>query len=157
MKIKSKFKRYEIAYAAQFFYDLLGLESRKIRIKPIKKLNIPGLTQKEKESLESGEWVLEGWVQPTGIRGLEYEIYIEPTLRLKEQLRTLAHEMTHIKQYEQDGFDNDLGRDYVLFRGKKYPKDNDEKFYRSAPWEIEAEENEDLLLEAFQDFIGEDL
>ncbi len=157
MTIKSKFKSYEIAYAAEFFYDVLGLESKKIRIKPIKKLNIVGLTQEEKESIENGEWVIDGWVQPASIRGLEYTIYIEPTLRLRDKIRTLAHEMTHIKQYEQDGLDNDLDNDYVLFRGKKYPKDDDEAFYLSAPWELEAEENENVLLERFQDFMGEEI
>ena len=44
----------------------------------------------------------------------EYEVDIKRTLRMREMLCTLAHEMVHVKQYElgQLTQDNEAGMDY---------------------------------------------
>ena len=50
----------------------------------------------------------------TELEDNEYEIDVKRTLRLREMLCTLAHEMVHVKQYElgQLTQDNEKGIDY---------------------------------------------
>lgn len=67
--------------------------------------------------------------------------------KIGEMIKTLAHEMVHVKQYAK----NELGKEMALARGGKkgvrivtrwqgdlwYPKAKEHDYY-DAPWEIEA-------------------
>jgi hypothetical protein len=145
--IKCKLPSEKLAHAAEFFFDQLGLESRSIKILPIPEI-LPSelLEANEIRDLESGD-VIEGWVQPL-IRALRYKVYINPAADEVEQILSLAHEMTHIKQYEQDGLEEYLDEEEVLFRGKTYSRNN----YWNAPWEVEAREMEEILYDEFEEF-----
>jgi len=53
-----------------------------------------------------------------------------------ELVKTIGHELTHVKQFTYDGleFDHD---DVVVFRNSEYRFENDMEYWLS-PWEIEA-------------------
>jgi hypothetical protein len=57
--------------------------------------------------------------------------------------KTIFHEMTHIKQYMQDGFK--IGAKKVSWQGKKFSVKS-EKDYWLSPWEMEARAMEEALL-----------
>ena len=59
------------------------------------------------------------------------------------KIRTLAHEMIHIKQYVY----NELNEEMTMWRGRKV---NSEKIpYFNQPWEIEAWKKGDKIYEQF--------
>jgi hypothetical protein len=57
--------------------------------------------------------------------------------------KTIFHEMTHIKQYMQDGFK--IGAKKVSWQGKKFSVKS-EKDYWLSPWEMEARAMEEAML-----------
>lgn len=57
--------------------------------------------------------------------------------------KTIFHEMTHIKQYMEDGFK--IGAKKVSWQGKKFNMKS-EKDYWLSPWEMEARAMEEALL-----------
>lgn len=57
--------------------------------------------------------------------------------------KTIFHEMTHIKQYMQDGFK--IGAKKVSWQGKKFSMKS-EKDYWLSPWEMEARAMEEAML-----------
>jgi hypothetical protein len=57
--------------------------------------------------------------------------------------RSIFHEMTHIKQYMQDGFK--IGAKKVSWQGEKFSVKS-EKDYWLSPWEMEARAMEEALL-----------
>ena len=57
--------------------------------------------------------------------------------------RTIFHEMTHIKQFMQDGFK--IGAKKVSWQGEKFNVKS-EKDYWLSPWEMEARAMEEALL-----------
>ena len=61
----------------------------------------------------------------------EFQIEIHPGIGAAEILKTLAHEMTHIKQYAY----NETNETLTRWKGKKIDSDID---YWVQPWEIEA-------------------
>lgn len=70
-----------------------------------------------------------------GKRPKEFLIEIDTKQSKASQLKTLAHEMVHVKQYAM-GELADLDRQgKVKFNNKKYSRDT---FYWMQPWEIEA-------------------
>lgn len=62
----------------------------------------------------------------------EFEIELHPGIGAHEILKTLAHEMTHIKQYVYGETNDQLTR----WKGNKI--DSDQVEYWNQPWEIEA-------------------
>jgi len=69
----------------------------------------------------------------------ESVIVIAKRLSKLETIKTLFHEMVHVKQYT----DGRLKQDGVWL-GKKYDCD-----YVDLPWEIEAHETEQIMMEQF--------
>lgn len=62
----------------------------------------------------------------------EFEIEVNPKLRLRRMLETVAHEMVHVKQYAR----RELHPSKEVWMGKTYnPKKTS---YWDLPWEIEA-------------------
>ena len=57
--------------------------------------------------------------------------------------RTIFHEMTHIKQFMQDGFK--IGAKKVSWQGEKFNVKS-EKDYWLSPWEMEARAMEEAML-----------
>jgi hypothetical protein len=57
-----------------------------------------------------------------------------PSLKYKETLRTLFHELVHLKQYVNNEL-FDYANGSVRYRGDIYNSDHD---YWESPWEIEA-------------------
>ena len=53
-----------------------------------------------------------------------------------ELVKTIGHELTHVKQFIYNGLEFDL-EDVVVFRGSEYRFENDLEYWL-APWEIEA-------------------
>ena len=62
----------------------------------------------------------------------EFEIELNPNIGAAEILKTLAHEMTHIKQYAY----NETNETLTRWKGRKVDSDNMD--YWVQPWEIEA-------------------
>lgn len=115
----------------------------------LNKMNLPsGKIKLEFGSLEDdvqGKVKVEGDKTPYKIRSYKVIMRTNSPHSSDDQIKTLAHEMHHIKQVE-DGklnvFDNS-------WEGKVYPKykDNDPK-ERTLPWEVDARMNaEDLYVD----------
>lgn len=67
--------------------------------------------------------------------GHYYIVRLSDQYNDKLTIKTVFHEVTHIKQYFYDGLD--LGTP-AKFKGKKYKKTT----YENAPWEVEARKAE---------------
>ncbi len=79
----------------------------------------------------------------TSGRAREFNIEINGTISAEDKIRTLAHEMVHVKQYAYD----ELNSEMTLWRGKKV---NPDKIpYAQQPWEIEAWTKGDKLYRSF--------
>lgn len=79
----------------------------------------------------------------TSGRAREFIIEINGSLDKEDKIRTLAHEMVHVKQYAYD----ELNCEMTLWRGKKV--DPDKIPYAQQPWEIEAWTKGDKLYRSF--------
>jgi hypothetical protein len=73
----------------------------------------------------------------------EFEIEIHPGIGAAEILKTLAHEMTHIKQFAY----NETNENLTRWKGLRVDPDNLE--YWVQPWEIEAHGMESGLFTKF--------
>jgi hypothetical protein len=67
-------------------------------------------------------------------------LYIDKTLPEEEKIRTIAHELVHVKQYLY----NELNEQMTLWRGRKVSEDDFENYF-DRPWEKEAYELGDIL------------
>lgn len=75
----------------------------------------------------------------------EFSVHVSNSLSLKSQLETLAHELTHVKQFARNelvDFDNSTTR----YKRRVYSSDTP---YKKQPWEIEAMANEHKLANKF--------
>lgn len=76
----------------------------------------------------------------------EFEIFLSPTLSKKKIIKTIAHEMVHIKQFARGEFKvYDQGK--YRWMGKQM--NMTEKQYKKMPWEIEAHMSEKYLHDAY--------
>lgn len=135
-------------------------------------VSIDGAGKKRTEELyEAVQFFADILMDPRVVRNLEIDIEVESgldvqgeviseddcknpryfTIRLKRNqqediIKTLAHEMVHVKQYAK----NELGKEFALARGGKglkiatrwhgefwNPKRKEDAYF-DAPWEIEA-------------------
>jgi hypothetical protein len=64
---------------------------------------------------------------------ISFVIEVRQTDSEEEKLKTLAHEMVHVRQYIR----GELNEEMSVWRGRKV--DSDEIPYAEQPWEIEAE------------------
>ena len=95
--------------------------------------------------INTKEEMLEGTADR--IKSKRYEIRLNKYKLIEQSdiLVALFHEMTHVKQYDQNGF-----RFYnkkAIFDGKEYSTDE----YWFSPWEMEARAMERPLLYAFKE------
>lgn len=73
-----------------------------------------------------------------------FKIWLYPSDYTRGVLRTVFHEMTHVKQFFYGELD--LDRSIPRWKGKKCGAD-----YKNQPWEQEAHEMEVVLLKEFLD------
>ena len=69
-----------------------------------------------------------------------YEIRLNSRYNDKRIVKSVFHEMTHVKQFAFDGLK--MGSRVDEFKGKKYRRVD----YWDAPWEVEARQMEKILL-----------
>jgi len=72
----------------------------------------------------------------------DFTLYIDKNLPEEEKIRTIAHELVHVKQYVY----NELNEQMTLWHGKKVSEDDYENYF-DRPWEKEAYELGDKLYE----------
>jgi hypothetical protein len=83
----------------------------------------------------------------------KFKIYIDPTISKERQLRALAHELVHCKQF----YRKELGVTVETFAAKytqwkgKAVNENDID-YDMRPWEVEAVGLENALLRRWEEF-----
>lgn len=79
-----------------------------------------------------------------------YLIAINPEVDWQEPefVKTIAHELIHVKQFTYDGLDFEA-EDTVMFRGSYYRLENDMEYWLS-PWEIEARGYENAIWVMYQ-------
>lgn len=85
--------------------------------------------------IKSKDFAYCGW-NDNNHRSREFTICISPILDKKLMLKTLAHEMVHVKQYAKGEL-----KDYLISNKSKWKGEifiNDEIEYWFQPWEIEA-------------------
>lgn len=124
-------ERLKTAY--KFFVNRLNLPSNKI------KLEFGSLDGKVQGKVD-----VKGKSKPYKVNSYNIIMRTNNPHSGDDQLRTLAHEVWHIKQVE-DGRYNIVDNSWD---GKVYPKYDDEDKERSLPWEVDARMNaEDLFVE----------
>jgi hypothetical protein len=78
----------------------------------------------------------------------EFRLNIDNAQSLRMQLRTLAHEMVHVKQFATNElYDYTLATNHTRFRDEIY--EHSVIRYKEQPWEIEALTSEVPLVRAF--------
>jgi hypothetical protein len=87
---------------------------------------------------------LNGWCE---YDGENFEIEIKESLSREELIKTVAHEMVHVKQY--------LTGELVEERCKRIWKgvDHTDDTHFNYPWEIEAYKLEEILYKSFEEMI----
>lgn len=76
-------------------------------------------------------------------RHREFEIFIDPTIPKSMQLRVLAHELEHLRQYARGELRNLEGTFYRwMGQDIELTKKNEKK----VPWEVQAQRSEGWLL-----------
>lgn len=78
----------------------------------------------------------------------DFDIWISPEISKKEQLKTICHEMVHVKQYAR-GELKDYSYCKFKWKGVKLLITEDEDYY-TAPWETEANELESVLYNKYK-------
>ena len=73
----------------------------------------------------------------------DYTITLNSNLSLMNMIKTLAHEMVHVKQHAKKELKDSNGA--IIWKKKLYRDYN----YFEAPWEVEAYSMEDDLLELY--------
>jgi hypothetical protein len=80
----------------------------------------------------------------------KFEIRADAYLGIEDLLRTIAHELVHVKQYMLGEMYEDLFGAITVFNGKSYSNSNsDDDNYWDSPWEIEAYGREEGLYRRF--------
>jgi hypothetical protein len=130
-----------IKKAYKFFINKLNLPSDKIQLKF-------GLLEREVQAKVK----VEGEGKPFIVKKYTVIMRTNDPYSSDDQIRSLAHEMWHIKQVE-DGklntFDNS-------WENVVYPNyDDTDLRYKSLPWEIDARINSDQLLLAYNRYARE--
>lgn len=87
------------------------------------------------------------WIDDN-INPREFKITIDNTQSLREQLRTITHEMIHVKQYAKNEL-YDYIRDYDKTRWKDKIFDTNKTKYKDLPWEKEAYNLQTPILRKF--------
>ena len=119
-----------------------------ITVRFVKNINIMGETEVIEEGLRLPR---------------TFEIFVRNTEPKIRQIKTIAHEMVHVKQYARGELKNSYGH-YVIGRGpkamrigghgfrwnKKFYHNNEENYY-NTPWEIEAYGREVGLYQLYLD------
>lgn len=77
----------------------------------------------------------------------DFVICIDPNMSRQLTLKTLAHEMVHVKQWATNERKDFSKTDLVCFRKQMY--DENETSYRELPWEKEASTKEVRLLDQY--------
>lgn len=81
-------------------------------------------------------------------RHYKFAIHLEKTLTDDEMLRTLAHEIVHVKQFTSGQMVScRFNEDITFWNGKKY--DENKTPYDKHPWEIDANKTADKLIKQF--------
>jgi|TARA_B110000967_G_C18611042_1_gene423990 hypothetical protein len=80
----------------------------------------------------------------------EVSIFIWRKKRFRDMIKTLAHEMIHVKQFVKDGLD--LSSE-PTFKGKKFVAKKSQDEYWDAPWEKEAYSKQDALAEYYFNYL----
>lgn len=89
------------------------------------------------------------WLDENNRRPKEYELNISPAGSRKFQIKTIAHEMAHVKQWATGEKVDHHNGTTVNYRGKTYTPKEDESDYWLLPWEVEAHGFEHCL---YQDY-----
>ena len=91
--------------------------------------------------------------EDTGYRSRDFTIELDTTVKIRNLLITLAHEMVHIKQWAKDEmyeYTNTMG--LVRFKGEKIHLELTD--YWDYPWEIEAYGKQLGLFVRFCEYMG---
>ena len=89
-----------------------------------------------------GDYYGDSWMHETG-----YEIRLNDKFNDERVIRSVFHEMSHVKQFAFDGLE--MGSRVDKFRGKKYKRVD----YWAAPWEVEARKMEKKLLRKWKKIV----
>ena len=103
-----------------------------------------------RETFEMGMFGYCDWLDDN-LKPREFDIALDPGLKRKTLLRTLAHEMTHVKQYAK-GELKDYARtnSHIGWKGKLH-KDT-RATGEDSPWEREAVRMELKLYKMYEEF-----
>ena len=86
-------------------------------------------------------------------RPRNFLIRIDSAQSVKSILKTLAHELAHVKSYACGDLKDYLYSNKLKWRGKLFSADDSDESYWLAPWEIEAHGYEYCLYKLFQRYI----
>lgn len=99
------------------------------------------------KDLEKGTW---GFCSPTDYdykNHREFEILINRNLVKYNQIKTICHEMVHVKQFARKEL-RDFNYNVFKWKGEKLTIDDND--YYSSPWEVEALSKEKPLYKLYK-------
>jgi hypothetical protein len=86
----------------------------------------------------------------------EFEIFIDPRLSFKSQIKTLGHEMVHLKQFARGELKQYANEDFKWL-GKRVEIEYDTpQEALKKPWEREAKQSEDYLYNYYINSVAEE-
>lgn len=135
MKIVTKAKRRwrdvnkeQLQHATAFALNYFGISGVSILLKLVDREDLGSCVE-----LEKGRFV----------------IHLSAHRNNKGNIRTLFHELTHLKQYVCDGFDM-FPKGIASWQGKLLKIDNNFQGYWTSPWEQEARKMEKKLWKKYR-------
>ena len=101
----------------------------------IKKLNLHRIRTLELNFSLRKLKTLYGQLEQLDDKRREFEIVLDKNIDTKDLIRTVIHEMVHVKQYVRKVLDSEVGGSRMRWKSKTYPYDIE---YNDMPWEKEA-------------------
>lgn len=85
----------------------------------------------------------------------KFKIHLDLETHKTRILRTLAHELVHVKQFTKNelGYSCIIKNDVIYSRWKRTLVNEQEFHYDDLPWEIEANGREESLVRRYRDFV----
>ena len=123
-----KFSNKDVVQAATFF-------DRQLLSERLSRNVVVTIKTKSRKKLEGADGVCDWEVNDSG-RVRDFEIHLRDSLTFKDMVRTLAHEMVHLKQYAKGELKHLQKLNANRYNGEVY--NLSDLTYFDYPWEIEA-------------------
>ena len=104
------------------------------------------------KKLKKNHWAYCEAYMLDGRKYRDFTLEVNKKLKRKKLIKTIAHELVHVKQYARNEFDHKSGIDY---KWKGSIVSIEDKDYVKMPWEVEARSYEEPMYEKYINHLRE--